>query len=37
MEKSAYSKAEHPRDDDQLSIAGTPAAGALPNRLLTAF
>ncbi len=37
MEKSAYSKAEHPRDDNQISITGTPAAGALPNRLLTAF
>jgi len=37
MRKSGYSDPEHTRDNGELTLATAAAAGALPNRLLTAF
>ena len=37
MRKNAYVDQEHIRDDSQIAAATSPAAGGLPNRLLTAF
>ncbi len=37
MRKNAYSDQEHTRDERQLTLATSPAIGALPNRMMTAF
>jgi excisionase family DNA binding protein len=37
MRKNAYLEHEHTRDDGPIPRATSPAAGGLPNRLLTAF
>ena len=37
MRKNAYADEEDTRDESQIVVATPPAAGGLPNRLLTAF
>ena len=37
MRKNAYADEEDTRDESQIAVATPPAAGGLPNRLLTAF
>lgn len=37
MAKNAHVDQEHTQADGQLAVATSPAAGGLPNRLLTAF